>query len=130
MGMKTLRLIFGFMAAAAGAAALGGCAGGGFPAETLVSGDAVNETGEALTEVYIAPAFTEFWGRNALEAPLAPGETRRLDMPSEYAAEYWDVLALGETGAEYLVRGVVFARGEAAVFRAENEAGMEEDGWR
>ncbi|MDR1786571.1 MAG: hypothetical protein LBR23_08970 [Spirochaetaceae bacterium] len=96
------------------------------PEAGVYGGILVNNTGEALTEVYAAPVYTELWAQNLLEEPLPQGETRLFSVQDLLAVPYWDLYALGESGGEYRLEAVSFKYGESALFTADD--GVEETG--
>jgi hypothetical protein len=126
--MKTtrqkLRLLGGILGMAIILASCASFGASGARQETRCRGIIFNNTGETLTEAYIAPADTALWMPLSIES-LASGESRAFSAAVNFSSRYWDIHATGASGASYTLWSVSLAASETLVIAPE-DANQEE----
>ncbi len=57
-----------------------------------------NTTGRVITELYVSPHSSEYWGRNILGDDVYSGDTVNVTFPLRASAHYWDIKAVYSDG--------------------------------
>ena len=72
-------------------------------ARSMIEFELTNNTGVAMSHLYIAPAIKDTpWSTDFLETPIANGETVKVGFEPNADTLYWDVKMISTSGKEYL----------------------------
>jgi hypothetical protein len=97
---------------------------------TRCEGVIFNGTGEALIEVYIAPAGTNFF--TPLFTDIAQNNVQFFSVAVNFFCRYWDIHAVGVSGTAYKLLSVQFAAGETFSITPDDavaEESFDEETW-
>jgi hypothetical protein len=57
-----------------------------------------NTTGRVITELYVSPHSSQYWGSNILDADVDNGDAVDVTFPPRATARYWDIKAVYSDG--------------------------------